>query len=349
MKSLLFLLTLALTLPAHALTPIGAFALPRVVAGHSTAYSAGTLSLRTVNGQQRLFSDAGGLIYEATVPALRSKPPYLTARFYGPGARPTLAAPARTCDMTQAHSGPLAGRCTTRTEFTDRCSASMDLTTGRVTDHTLAIPQLWQRGGTLVCPPWFVRLTGEARRMDSGAITRFSKGEAMDQLLRFPGISSWSLEATHRCPRPANCWSYDTDWYFSDSRHWTAADEIGGESCAAAAIFTPDALMFFVSLGTGRIWYGDDGFMSGVHCEARENWIAEFDPADIVKVWRGTLAPWEPKPTWSYLWASGGRGGPGRAAESRALGRGAAVGRASWRWADAGIRATALRGDLIKR
>jgi hypothetical protein len=65
---------------ASALQPVGAFLLPRSVAGHSTAYSAGTLTIRTVNGQQRLFSDAGGLIYEATVPALRSKPPYLTAR-----------------------------------------------------------------------------------------------------------------------------------------------------------------------------------------------------------------------------------------------------------------------------
>jgi hypothetical protein len=152
--------------------------------------------------------------------------------------------------------------------------------------------------------------------------TRFSKGEAMDQLLRFPGINSW-LECHPSLPPPRELLVLRYRLvFFRAHDHWTAADEIGGETVAAAAIFTPDALMFFVSLGTGRIWYGDDGFMSGVHCEARENWIAEFDPADIVKVWRGTLAPWEPKPTWSYL------GGPGRAA-GRALGWVAAVGRAS--------------------
>lgn len=301
-RYLLACLLLALCLPAHAFEPIGAFRLPPSVAGSSTAYAAGTLALRTVNGQVRLFSDAGGQVYEAAVPSLRTKPPYNTAkvlRTWGVAYRGVgVCTNLRWDGSLWSTGGPLYDT----DGVNDLCSGCLDLKTGRFTDHTLSgVPQLWQRGGTLECPPWWERLTGEKVLYGFGGYYSIFSGGSCGPclcgsrcLLGFP--------EPHRCPRPPSYYTDTPDWYAHNDSTWTAADECGGENCAASAIWlnTPErsTVGFFVSLGTGRVWYGNDGFMSGVHCEARENWIAWFDAVDLLLVRAGVLAPWEPVPTW---------------------------------------------------
>jgi len=92
-----------------------------------------------------------------------------------------------------------------------------------------------------------------------------------------------------------------------------ATDEIGGEISSGGAIWIDAAdkhgLMFFASLGTGRLAYED----GGVQAAGRENSLFIYDPADLAKVAQKKADPWTPTPKF-YVWKNPAPGMAGRTA-----------------------------------
>jgi hypothetical protein len=193
----------------------------------------------------------------------------------------------------------------------------------------LPLAQSWQRGGTLEIPAWFADKYTEGRRLGVGfggyysifeggsygptlsAVSKPTEGQppSFISLLAYP--------IKHECVRDANYQHIAESWMGKNPKGghgtWNATDEIGGEVSSGGAIWieTPDkhGLLFFASLGTGRLAYED----GGVQAAGRENALFVYDPADLAKVAEKKADPWSPMPKF-YPWKNPAPGLAGRPA-----------------------------------
>jgi len=174
----------------------------------------------------------------------------------------------------------------------------------------VTLPQSWQRGGTLEIPAWFAERHCGGKRLGVGFGGYYSifKGGSYGPALAAVGKLNDSGESSctvllgypepHFCPREGNYKHASAGWMGRDPQGgrgtWNATDEIGGEIHSAGAIWidAPEkhGVLFFCSLGTGRIAYED----GGVQCEGRENSLFVYDPLDLAKVAAGKLKSWQP-------------------------------------------------------
>lgn len=288
----------------------GSFFLPRTVGNESTAYGPAAFTLKKTATGYNFFSDTfifSPTIYEGTIPTLKKAPPYNVARvvkvhkdIYG-GKRPVSPEGTVTTGLYYRYkklhwvygqkywNGP---SLTPSYGFTDM-ESPYTVSGPKTTSNT----QLYRRGGMIFSLAHGLLLGfGGYYSIFAGG----SYGPALitktKRLLGFPRATP--------CPRPANYYhSVNNTWVGNNpvdgKGTWNASDEIGGEDLAggAAWIETPyvKAVIFFASLGTGRIAYED----GGVKCEGREDWIYQYDPHEIAAVAGNELKPWQPKPTFA--------------------------------------------------
>lgn len=177
----------------------------------------------------------------------------------------------------------------------------------------LDAPQSWQRGGTLEIPAWFADKYSEGRRLGvgfGGYYSIFEGGSYGPALLAasppektalgLPNTRLLGYPTPNFCVRSANYRHVEESWMgrnpAGDVGTWNATDEIGGEICAGGGVWidAPDrhGILFFVTLGTGRIAYEEGGVMS----EGRQNALYIYNPNDLVEVAEGKQKIWEPMP-----------------------------------------------------
>jgi hypothetical protein len=176
----------------------------------------------------------------------------------------------------------------------------------------LDVAQSWQRGGTLDIPAWFADKYTGGKRLGVGfggyysifeggsygptlsAAAQPTEGKSPDfiTLLAYP--------IKHECVRDANYQHTAESWMGRNPVNgrgtWNATDEIGGEVSSGGAVWIDAAdkhgLLFFASLGTGRLAYED----GGVQAAGRENALFVYDPADLAKVAQKKGDHWTPTP-----------------------------------------------------
>jgi len=176
----------------------------------------------------------------------------------------------------------------------------------------LAAAQSWQRGGTLEIPQWFADKHTGGRRLGigfGGYYSIFKGGSYGPALLaaaepqegKQPShVMLLGYPDPHFCIRDANYHHVVAGWMgrdpVDDVGTWNATDEIGGETYAGGAVWIDAAdkhgVLFFVSLGTGRIAYEDGAVTS----EDRTNALYIYDPDELAEVASGTKQSWEPTP-----------------------------------------------------
>lgn len=176
----------------------------------------------------------------------------------------------------------------------------------------LKLTQSWQRGGTLEIPASFADKYTGGKRLGVGFGGYYSifEGGSYGPTLSaaeepqegkspaFVTLLAYPME--HPCVRDANYKHVSEGWMGMnpvDGRGtWNATDEIGGELFSGGAVWIDAAdkhgLLFFASLGTGRIAYEN----GGVQCAGRENALFIYDPTELVKVAQGKAKPWTPTP-----------------------------------------------------
>lgn len=193
----------------------------------------------------------------------------------------------------------------------------------------LSIAQSWQRGGTLEIPAWFADKYAKGYRLGVGFGGYYSifEGGSYGPTLsavskpvegKSPGfVTLLAYPIKHECVRDANYHHVAKNWMGKDPvgerGTWNATDEIGGEICSAGAIWidAPDkhGLLFFASLGTGRLAYED----GGVQAAGREDALFIYDPADLAKAAQKKADPWSATPKF-YPWKNPAPGMTGRVA-----------------------------------
>lgn len=193
----------------------------------------------------------------------------------------------------------------------------------------LNLPQSWQRGGTLEIPAWFADKYTGGKRLGIGFGGYYSifEGGSYGPTLsaaskpeegKSPSfVTLLAYPVKHECVRDANYKHVAESWMGKNPVNgrgtWNATDEIGGEVSSGGAIWidAPDkhGLIFFASLGTGRLAYED----GGVQAAGRENALFVYDPADLIKVAQEKNKPWTPTPKF-YSWKNEAQGMSGRVA-----------------------------------
>jgi hypothetical protein len=319
---------------------VGAFKLPQNACGASTGFATGCLALRRSGGKVTLFSDShvgtGGKIYEFESPNLSKDQPYAVAEIkheWGDiyqgrkrkadgssynldGLVPTTG--LRWDDTRRSLWWAYGEKYNTGNQDAPSFGASKleGQTATAAGPWKLALPQSWQRGGTLEIPAWFAEQHCGGKRLGVGFGGYYSifKGGSYGPALiaasepgdkQPAGVVLLGYPEPHFCPRNADYRHVSPGWMGRDPEGdvgtWNATDEIGGEIHAAGAIWIDAAdkhgLLFFCSLGTGRIAYED----GGIQTEARENALYVYDPADLAKVAAGKLKSWEPVPQYEKL------------------------------------------------
>lgn len=181
----------------------------------------------------------------------------------------------------------------------------------------LRLPQSWQRGGTLEIPVWFADKYTGGKRLGvgfGGYYSIFEGGSygptlsaAAEPAAGQPpaSVTLLAYPDPHLCPRNDNYRQAAEGWMGKNPVNgrgtWNSTDEIGGEHTSAGVVWidAPDkhGLLFFVSLGTGRIAYEN----GGIQCEGRENALYIYDPADLAKVAQRNAQPWSPVPKFHRL------------------------------------------------
>lgn len=181
----------------------------------------------------------------------------------------------------------------------------------------LRLPQSWQRGGTLEIPAWFADKYTGGKRLGvgfGGYYSIFEGGSygptlsaATEPVAGRPpaAVTLLAYPDPHLCPRDDDYRQAAEGWMGKNPVNgrgtWNSTDEIGGEHTSAGVVWidAPDkhGLLFFVSLGTGRIAYEN----GGIQCEGRENALYIYDPADLAKVAQRKAQPWSPVPKFHRL------------------------------------------------
>jgi hypothetical protein len=176
----------------------------------------------------------------------------------------------------------------------------------------IAAPQSWQRGGTLQLPTWFADAHTRGHRFAIGFGGYYSifeggsYGPALsvtplpEERKPLPHVTLLAYPAPHLCEREPNYEHASGGWMGTNPVRgrgtWNATDEIGGEAYAGGGVWIDagdrHALVFCVSLGTGRIAYED----GGVQAEGRIDSVYLYDPADLALVAARKKPSWSPVP-----------------------------------------------------
>lgn len=294
---------------------IGAFLLPRMACGWSTAFAPGCLAFRRVQkeGGRRLFTDthisSGGLIYQVAVPSLFPSPPYAVAPiikeygniYHGKKGRQINGEVVTTCLRWDPTMNCLWWSASRKYDINGGSPVHVMYWPGTPVSTVapkLTIPNLWQRGGTLEVPAIYRPKLGWKFGVGFGGYYSIFSGGSWGPSLTVGNKVLLAYPEPHRCPRPGNYFidnsssKSENNWLGRMENCWTAADEIGGENYGAGAVWIEDKLMFFCSLGVGAISYEN----GGVQCTERQNYIYTYSSAEVLDVADRKLNFWEPVP-----------------------------------------------------